>query len=86
MVVNMSEIKKGIAAFLDLFDHKSLNDDTGFFADTPPTVEAFASVASGIVRFAVPGRASQPGFGCGKTSGRWERSKARPLRPQGRDS
>lgn len=47
MVVNMSEIKKGIAAFLDLFDHKSLNDDTGFFADTPPTVEAFASVAWG---------------------------------------
>ena len=44
MVVNMSEIKQGIAAFSDLFDHKSLNDDTGFFAGTPPTVEAFASV------------------------------------------
>lgn len=50
MVVNMSEIKKGIASFLALFDHKSLNDDTGFFAKTPPTVEAFASVAWG--RFA----------------------------------
>ncbi|MBI3392086.1 MAG: 6-carboxytetrahydropterin synthase [Nitrospirae bacterium] len=48
MVVNMSEIKRGIAAFSDLFDHKSLNDDTAFFADAPPTVEAFASVAWGL--------------------------------------
>jgi 6-pyruvoyltetrahydropterin/6-carboxytetrahydropterin synthase len=55
MVINLVELKDILEReIMSRFDHRDLNDDTGYFDKQPPTPEVFAGLIAEILRSALP--------------------------------
>jgi len=55
MVINLSELREILEReVMTRFDHKDLNQDTGYFEKRPPTPENLARVIHGILVAALP--------------------------------
>lgn len=55
MVIDLKELKEVMEREVELrFDHRSLNDDTPFFGDRPPTPESFAALIFELLDKALP--------------------------------
>ncbi len=57
MVIDLKELKAVMEREIEArFDHRSLNDDTPYFRERPPTPEAFAELVFGLLDAALPNR------------------------------
>ena len=55
MVIDLKELKEVMEREVEArFDHRSLNDDTAFFRDRPPTPESFAALVFELLDKALP--------------------------------
>lgn len=55
MVINLTDLKAILEReVIARFDHKDLNEDTGFFDEGPPTPENIANVIHGLLMAALP--------------------------------
>ena len=53
MVINLVDLKSAVDGVLAGFDHKHLNLDTPYFADSQPTTENLAAVLWGLISCAL---------------------------------
>jgi 6-pyruvoyltetrahydropterin/6-carboxytetrahydropterin synthase len=57
MVIDLKVLKEVMEREVEArFDHRSLNDDTPFFRDRPPTAESFAALVFELLDKALPSR------------------------------
>lgn len=57
MVIDLKALKEVMEREVEArFDHRSLNDDTDFFRDRPPTPESFAALIFDLLDEALPSR------------------------------
>jgi 6-pyruvoyltetrahydropterin/6-carboxytetrahydropterin synthase len=55
MVIDLKDLKEVMEREIEArFDHRSLNDDTAFFRERPPTPEGFAALVFELLDKALP--------------------------------